>query len=403
MTIAASDHHIDDALARRNAVILAIAQAVAGAMPTIVVALGGLVGHYLLGEDKSLATLPVSTQVLGTATAIYPAAFLMKYVGRKKGFISGAIFGIFGALVAWYSVMQASFAGFCLGTFMTGCAQAFVTQYRFAAADTASDRFRPKAISWVMAGGVLAGVIGPQVSILTKDLFEPILFAGAYLGQAGLASLVVVILLFLKVPDQVEEQTRQGGRPVLEIISQFRFITAVTCASLSYAMMAFVMTATPLAMIACNHSQEDATLGIQWHVLGMYAPSFFTGNLIQRFGKETIVTIGLLLLAACSIVALMGIDITHFWLALVLLGVGWNFGFIGATAIVTDCYRPEERAKIQATNDFIVFGLVSLASFSSGNVLNAYGWETLNMMMFPPVILCLVLLILQRAKAKDET
>ena len=389
---------IDDRMAKRNAVILAVAQSFAGAMPTIVVALGGLVGHYLLGPDKSLATLPVSTYVLGTACAIYPAAFLMKLVGRKKGFIAGACLGTFGAVMSWLSIMQDMFWAFCLSTYLVGAGNAFVAQYRFAAADTASDAFRPKVISWVLVGGVLAAIIGPQTSILTKDLFEPVLFAGAYLGQAALGTIAIAILLFLEVPDQTHQVQAGGGRPLLEIITRFRFIVAVACAAFTYALMSFVMTATPLAMVACSHSQEDATLAIQWHVLGMYGPSFVTGHLIQKYGKEAIVLVGLALLTACSAIAIMGVDVAHFWAALVLLGVGWNFGFIGATTMLTDCYRPEERAKVQATNDFLVFGTVTIASFSSGNILNAFGWEKLNMVMFPVVALCVILVLAQKVK-----
>lgn len=386
---------IDDRLARRNSFILAGAQSFAGSIPAIVVAMGGLTGHYLLGADKSLATLPVSTFVAGTAIGIYPAAFLMKHFGRRNGFIIGALFSLFSGILSWYAIMQGNFALFSFSTSLTGFATAFTQQYRFAAADTASDAFRPKAISWVMTGGVLAAIIGPQTIIYTKDLFDPILFAGAFLAQSALAIFAILILMGLKFPPKQTKEQKQGGRPLLEIITQFRFIVAATCAAFSYALMSFVMTASPLAMVACNHSQEDAALAIQWHVLGMYLPSFFTGNLIQKFGKEKVVAAGLFLLASCSVVALMGIELSHFWIALVLLGVGWNFGFIGATAMVTDCYQPTERAKVQATNDFLVFGVVTIASFSSGSVLNAWGWEKLNLIMFPVVALCLALLALQ--------
>lgn len=386
---------IDDRLARRNSFILAGAQSFAGAIPAIVVAMGGLTGHYLLGSDKSLATLPVSTFVAGTALGIYPAAFLMNQLGRRLGFIIGALIALVAGIVSWHAIMQEQFGLFSFSTALTGFATAFTQQYRFAAADTASDSFRPKAISWVMTGGVLAAIIGPQTIIYTKDLFDPILFAGAFLAQSALAVFAIFILLGLKFPPKQKTEQRQGGRPLLEIITQFRFIVAATCAAFSYALMSFVMTASPLAMVACNHSQEDAALAIQWHVLGMYVPSFFTGNLIQKYGKEKVVAIGLLLLASCSVVALMGVELSHFWIALVLLGVGWNFGFIGATAMVTDCYRPNERAKVQATNDFLVFGVVTVASFSSGSVLNAFGWEKLNLIMFPVVAMCLGLLALQ--------
>ena len=394
-------HTIDDTLARRNAFVLAAAQSFAGAIPTVVIAMGGLAGYYLLGTDKSLATLPVSTYVLGTAAAIYPSAYLMKLIGRKRGFLVGGLLGTVSGLVSWFAIMQGLFWLLIFGTFLSGAAQAFTAQYRFAAADTASEAFRPKAISWVLVGGIAAGILGPQTSIWLKDLFDPILFAGAFIGQALLGAASMIVLLFLQVPERDSQDTQTGGRALLTIMSQFRFILAVGCAAISYALMSFVMTATPLAMIACNHSQENATLAIQWHVLGMFVPSFFTGNLIQRFGREAIVTAGLLMLAGCSVVALMGIEVAHFWTALILLGVGWNFAFIGATTMLTDCYRPEERAKTQATNDFIVFGTVAIASFSSGGILNAYGWEMLNYIMFPAVGLCLALLAIQQFKGKS--
>ncbi|MCV6547425.1 MAG: MFS transporter [Cohaesibacter sp.] len=386
---------IDDRLARRNSFILAGAQAVSGAIPAMVITMGGLTGHYLLGSDKSLATLPVSTFVAGTALGIYPAAFLMKYFGRRLGFILGSLIAVISGILSWYAIMQDHFALFSFATGMTGFSSAFTQQYRFAAADTASDAFRPKAISWVMTGGVLAAIIGPQTIIYTKDMFEPVLFAGGFLAQSALAVVAILILMGLKFPPKQTKEQDQGGRALLEIITQFRFIVAASCAAFSYALMSFVMTASPLAMVACNHSQEDAALAIQWHVLGMFFPSFFTGTLIQKFGKERVVAFGLFLLAACSVVALMGVELTHFWIALILLGVGWNFGFIGATAMVTDCYKPNERAKVQATNDFLVFGIVTIASFSSGSVLNAYGWEKLNLIVFPIVVLCLLLLLLQ--------
>lgn len=390
---------IDDNMARRNVVVLAAAQALAGAGAPICISLGGIVGHYLLGSDKSLATLPVTAFVVGTAFATLPAGFLAKRFGRRLGLMSGSLIGVVGGFVAAYAIFLGQFWLFCLGVLFAGSTSAFVQQYRFAAADTASEKFRPKAISWVMAGGILAGVIGPQTAALTKDLFAPILFAGAFIGLSALAALSWLVLSLLRFPPAVkQEATTAGGRPLLEIMSQGRFIVAVLCAVSSYAIMSFVMTAAPLAMIACGHSTSEAVLGIQWHVLAMFGPSFFTGSLIQRFGKEKIVALGLLLLASCAALALTGLELATFWGALVLLGVGWNFGFIGATAMLTDTYRPEEKNRVQAVNDFIVFGFVAVASLSSGGILNAFGWETINMMVFPIVGVTLLLLFFTRQK-----
>lgn len=389
----------DDNLARRNVVVLAAAQAFAGAGAPICISLGGIVGHYLLGADKSLATLPVTAFVLGTAFATLPAGFLAKRFGRRLGLMSGSLIGVVGGLVAAYAIFLGQFWLFCLGILFAGSTSAFVQQYRFAAADTASVNFRPKAISWVMAGGILAGVIGPQTAAHTTDLFAPILFAGAYVGLSALAALSWFVLSFLKFPTVVKEEVKtSGGRPLLEIMSQGRFIVAVLCAVSSYAIMSFVMTAAPLAMIACGHSTSEAVLGIQWHVLAMFGPSFFTGSLIQRYGKEKIVALGLILLASCAALALTGLELATFWGALVLLGVGWNFGFIGATAMLTDTYRPEEKNRVQSVNDFIVFGFVAAASLSSGGILNAFGWETINIMVFPVVGVTLLLLFFTRQK-----
>lgn len=393
-TITANDvNPADDRLAKRNALVLAAAQSLGGAQAAIVVALGGLVGHSMLGENKEFATLPVTAFVLGTAFGTLPAGFLSRHFGRRIAFMGGAFGGTLAGLIAAFAIYRQLFPLFLMATFIAGFVGALVQQYRFAAADTASDGFRPKAISWVMAGGVLAGIIGPQAVIHTVDLLEPILFAGSFLALSCLNALAFVILSLIKIPRPDRAAHGSRGRPILQIISQQRFIVAAACGIGSYALMSFVMTATPLAMVACGLTRTDATLAIQWHVLAMYGPSFFTGSLISRFGKERVVAFGLLLLVGCGIVALAGVEVEHFWIALILLGLGWNFGFIGSTAMVTDTYRPEERNRVQATNDFLVFGFVAMASFSSGTVLHLFGWETINWILFPVVGLCLALLV----------
>ncbi|NVK32829.1 MAG: MFS transporter, partial [Rhodobacteraceae bacterium] len=320
---------INDSLAKRNAVILAMTQALGSAAASIVISTGSLVGYALLGNNKSFSTLPITAMVLGTAIAMLPAGMIMGRFGRRTGFAGAALVGVCAGLIAAYAIYIASFPLFVLACGLTGTAGAFTQQYRFAAADTASEEFKPKAISWVMAGGVLAGVVGPQTVIWTKDLFLPVLFIGTYLALAGLALVCFCFLLFLRIPrpQKPVDKKAAGGRPMSVIMRQPRFVVAVTCAVTSYALMSLVMTAAPLAMVGCGLTQTDATLGIQWHVLAMFAPSFFTGNLIARFGKEKIVATGLALLAACSVVALMGLDLANFWTALILLGLGWNFGF----------------------------------------------------------------------------
>ncbi|MBO0345993.1 MFS transporter [Roseibium sp. CAU 1637] len=391
-TNTSSPSDYDDSLAKRNALLLAFAQSLGGATASIVIATGPLVGTMMLAGSRSLATLPVSAMVLGTAIGTLPAGMISRRFGRRLGFMGAALLSIFGGLLAAAAIFQGSFWLFTLACCFSGFSAAFVQQYRFAAADTASEGFRPKAISWVMAGGVLAGVVGPQTVIATKDIFSPMLFAGTYVAQAGLGMIALGLVAFLRIPRPAAVKAGASGRPMRQIMAQPRFIVSVACGVTSYALMSLVMTATPLAMIGCGLTETDAALGIQWHVLAMFGPSFFTGSLIARFGKERIVATGLALLAACSTVALSGIDLAHFWGALVLLGLGWNFGFIGATAMLADTCRPEERNMVQATNDFLVFGFVASASFASGQLLETFGWATVNWIVFPFVLTSLALL-----------
>jgi MFS family permease len=387
-----------DVLARRNALVLACAQALGGASPAIVVSLGGLVGQTL-AENKELATLPVSLINLGLASGTIPAAMMMRRLGRRNAYVLAGLIGVIAGSLAAAGIATASFALFCLGTFIGGFWGSYTQSYRFAATDTASEAFKPKAISWVMVGGLAAGIIGPQTVIWTRDLIGSAPFAGAFLGQAILALLTIAVVSFLRAAP-VTSAPKAGGRPLGEIVRQPRFIVAVVAGLVSYGLMSFIMTAAPLAMIGCGHSVGEAALGIQWHILGMFGPSFFTGNLIARFGKGRVTAVGLVLIGLAAVIGLSGISVAHFWATLILLGIGWNFGFIGATALVTECYRPEERTKVQAANDFLVFGSVAIASFSSGKLLNAGGWDNVNWLVFPPVLIALALLAWRpRAKA----
>jgi MFS family permease len=382
-----------DALARRNALVLACAQGLGGASPAIVISLGGIVGAGLVA-DKTFATVPVSLMQLGIAAGVIPAAMLMRRYGRRSGYLVGAATGVVASSIAAAGAGMRVFWLFCLGTFLCGVYGAFVQSYRFAAADTASEAFKARAISWVMIGGLAAAVIGPQSVYWTRDLTPDAPFAASFLAQGALAFLAIGVVLLLRAPP-VAAVKSGGGRPLPEIMRQPKFIASVTAALVAYGLMSFVMTAAPLAMVGCGHSVGDAALGIQWHVLAMFGPSFFTGKLIARYGKETITAIGLVLTALAAIVGLSGLSVGHFWIALVLLGLGWNFGFIGATALVTDCYRPEERVKVQAANDFLVFGSVAIASFSAGGLLNAGGWDSVNWLVFPPVGVALALVAWQ--------
>jgi len=381
-----------DRESRRNAFLYAAAQAINGSVPPICFSVGALTGYYLLGPDKSLATLPVTGYTVGVALGAIPAAMLMRRVGRRLGFAIGSIIAIAGGLLAMLAIIYGSFVGFIVTMTIAGLAGAFVQQYRFAAADSGSPELRTKAISWVLAGGIVAAVVGPQTVIHTHDLFDPIPFAGSFLAMSGLAALGLVILLFLggeaRLPPKAEA-TVATGRSLAEIARQPRFIGALLCGMGSYALMSLMMTSAPLAMVACGLGESNAALGIQWHVLAMFGPSFITGNLIARFGKLRIIALGMILLAAAAAVALAGIDLYNFWVAMVLLGVGWNFGFIGATTLLTETYRPEERSRVQGINDFAVFGAVSVASLSSGQLLAHVGWDWMNWGFFPIVIFCL--------------
>jgi len=372
----------DDRLARRNAAVLAACQALAGGNNTVILATGGIVGG-MLAPDGSLATLPISIYVVGLWFGTLPVGVLARRFGRRAALEAGTLCGILTGLFGYAAVTAGSFVVFCAATFFSGLYAAAHVSYRFAATDTASDAFRPRAISWVMIGGIAAGVIGPQVVIATKDLWPPYLFAATFLAQAALAALAGLALMLLRIPRPPRRPPEGERRPLGEIARQPRFIVAVACGVASYAMMNMVMTAAPLAMVMCNHTVGEATLGLQWHVLGMYVPSFVTGGLIQRFGADRIVGAGLALLVASAAVSHSGLSVAHFWTGLVLLGVGWNFGFIGATTMVTQCHRPNERTRVQSFNDFLVFGSMAVGSFSSGGLLHGYGWGAVNDVVFP--------------------
>src|SRR5262245_22687924 len=311
---------IDDGLARRNALVLAATQALSGANNTVIVATGGIVGT-VLAPDPGLATLPISVLVLGMWLGTLPLGALCKAIGRRSALQVGSVFGVLCGLIACVAVLRGSFALFILGAFCAGLYAAAHQSYRLAAADTASERFRPKAIAWVLAGGVFAGIIGPQLVIATKDVWPP-LFAATFIAQAAVAALAAAVLSLVKIPRPAVRPDIDGGRPLVEIARTPRFIVAVAVGVASFAMMNLVMTSAPVAMVGCGHSVTQATLGIQWHVLGMYAPSFFTGALILRFGLERVMFAGLALIAISAVIGLSGITVAHFWSGLVLLGIG---------------------------------------------------------------------------------
>jgi MFS family permease len=393
MTAVADGHLVpDDRLARRNAVVLAVAQMLGGANTVVLFATASIVGN-VLAPDKTLATLPASIYVVGLWMGTLPMGWLARHFGRRTAFQFGTACGVLTGLFCCIGILAGSFLLFNIGAFFTGFYAAATQAYRFAAADTASERFRPKAISWVLVGGVGGAILGPQLVIATENMWQPHLFAATYLGQSVIAVIAGGVLMLLNIPRSATGTAGRTGRPLREIARQPRFIVAVACGVASFSVMNIVMTAAPLAMIMCNHTTRDSTLGLQWHVLGMFVPSFFTGSLIARFGVEKVIAAGLLLLLASAAVSIGGITVAHFWVGLILLGVGWNFGFVGATAMVTQCHRPEERTSAQSFNDFLVFGTMVIGSLASGGVLATYGWSMVNQMVFPVIAVALGMLV----------
>lgn len=381
-----------DVRVRGNVVRLAAAQALTGANSAVIFATGSIVGAAL-APDMSLATVPLSMYVVGLAAGTLPTGAISRRFGRRWAFVIGTGLGTLTGLIGSFAILHASFALFCLATFLGGLYGSVAQSYRFAAADGASAAYRPKAVSWVMAGGVFAGVLGPQLVQWTMDIWSPYLFAFSFLVQAAVALIAMGIVAGVDMPKPAPADLH-GGRPLLTIVTQPRFIAAALCGVISYPMMNLVMTSAPLAMKLCGLSLSDSNFGIQWHIVAMYGPSFFTGALIARFGAPRIVAAGLLLEAGAAGIGLSGITAMHFWATLIVLGVGWNFSFIGASALVLETHRPQERNKVQAFNDFLVFGMMAIGSFSSGQLLANYGWSAVNMVVFPPVALGLVALSL---------
>ena len=368
----------------KNVALLATCQALLFTNNSTLIALNGLAG-YALAPQKSLATAPVTGWVIGAAVTTYFASLLMKRIGRRAGFTLGAGVGIVGALICAAALATASFWLFCFGAMVFGVYNAFGQYYRFAAADVAAPDFKAKAISYVVAGGLVGGIVGPTLSRFTVDLL-PTTYLAAYLTLIGFLVIAIVVLRFLDIPPPTAAEAKEGGRPLAEIAAQPAFVVAVLCGAFSYGVMNLLMTATPLAMGVCGHPYAAAATVISSHVVGMFAPSFVTGDLIKRFGALNVMIAGVVVNLVCIGVALAGVEIAHFWWALVLLGVGWNFVFIGATALLTGTYRPAEKAKAQGANDLFILLTMATSSFSSGMILERNGWQTLNYAAIPFVL-----------------
>jgi MFS family permease len=390
----------DDRLARRNAMILLVAQACYGIAISLVITLGGVVGHAL-AEDKSLSTLPITTMMIGTTIAVIPASLFMQRFGRRTGFLIGTAAGIIGGVLAFKAIMDGSFWLFCLATHCLGYYQATAGYYRFAAADTASLAFRPKAISYALGGGLVGALLTPEVVRFTNDVYP--LSAACFLAASGAAFIGFLALTQIRIPIPPRSELGiRAGRPLFEIMRQPRFMAALCAGAVSYGMMNLVMTSTPLAMVACGFTNLDAAGAIRWHVVAMYLPSFFAGHLIARYGREQIALIGLAILVLCGVIALTGVSLIQFTLAMVALGAGWNLSYVAATAIVADSHTPEERGKVQAANELSIFSFVATCSFLSGLLLNHVGWEGINIALFPTVgLAALLVVILPRLKKAD--
>lgn len=375
------------ASAKRNVLVLAICQALFNSTLTIQIGLGSLVGE-MLAPDKALSTLPITMTMVGTALATIPASHVMRRLGRRGGFMLGTVIGLAGALLACLGIVYASFAIYCVAAALFGAYSAASQYYRFAAADVADEAFRPRAISYVITGGVVAGFAGPEIAKHTSTLIEPYMFLGAFVAGAALCVVALAVQMLIDIPRPSAQELRGPARPLGQIIRQPVFIVAVLSGVIGYGVMNFLMTATPLAMIHCTppFTTNEALTVVQWHVVAMFAPGLFTGALIVRFGVLQVILAGVVLNIACVAVAYSGLEFHNFSIALVLLGLGWNFMYVGGTSLLTYTYTPAEKAKAQAANDFTVFGVVAVASVSSGALLFLSGWMTVVLVALPIIL-----------------
>ena len=370
---------------RKNVALLAACQALLLTNNAILIATNGLAG-FLLAPNPTFATLPVTCYILGAAMTTVPASFLMRRWGRRAGFRVGAMFGILGALICACGAYFHAFPLLCGGALVLGVYNATGQYYRFAAADVVSPEFKSKAISLVLAGGIVGGMLGPESSKYTTELLAQE-FTGSYISLAAFCVLAMVLFAFIEIPPLTAQEQASSVRPLHEIARQPAFIIAVLSATIGYGIMNLLMTATPLAMRECHFPFSDAAFVIQWHVVGMFAPSFFTGTLIKRYGVVKVMLAGVVLNLGCVGFALSGVDLMHFWLALVLVGIGWNFMFIGGTTLLTECHTPAERAKAQGANDMAIFITMAVSSLSSGVLFTLKGWDLMNLLAAPILLM----------------
>ena len=388
-------------MVRAGRVVFALAgtQALFQTASVLIMTIGGLAGQ-LLAPEPSLATLPIATVALGTAIATIPASILMARVGRRPGFIVGTMFGAAGGAAAAAGIVAASFPLLCLGTLLVGLYQGFAQFYRFAAAEAVPAQYRSRALSMVLAGGIFAAFAGPHLGAVTRDLLFGSAYAGSFAAVVALSLVAAAILAATPLPPPpAADLIAEPARPLGEIARQPRFLAAIVGAAVGYAVMVLVMTATPLSMLAHDHSVPDAAFVIQWHVLGMFAPSFFTGWLVSRFGVVTMMLAGVALLLGEVAIVASGSDMLRFASALVLLGIGWNFLYVGGSAMLLETYRPSERGKVQALNDFVIVGATAAAAFSAGALVEAFGWYGLNLAVAPFLVVAGAVIAVAGARA----
>tara|TARA_R110002110_G_scaffold49354_3_gene146530 strand:- start:205 stop:1410 length:1206 start_codon:yes stop_codon:yes gene_type:complete len=376
-----------------NIGLLTLCQALANSANVILVTTSALVG-YMLSPDKSLATLPMAFQLASTAASTVPASLIMKAIGRRTGFLIGALCGMSGGLLGAWAIMEHHFILFIAATSLMGIANGFAMYYRFAAADMAPASAKAKAISWVVAGGIIAAIIGPEIAKRTHSLFTDAEFAGTYLTLGCLPVLSILILMVARITEPVENKAAGGGRLFGELFRQPAFPVALFGGMVGYGVMSFIMTATPLAMQERGYDFSNTAFVIQWHVLGMFGPSLFTGHIIRRVGVLPIMMGGAALEIICVAVNIGGTEVWQFWTALFCLGLGWNFLYVGSSTLLTECYRPEERARVQALNEFLTFGTVAISSFSAGAVNHLFGWNVINLATLPLLALITIVIIL---------
>lgn len=386
-----------------NLSLLTLCWALVSTCNLLIVSVAVLGGHAI-AENKALAALPIALQWMGTAAMAGPASFFMQRLGRKAGFWVSAATVSSGAALSVWALYEAKFGLFCAGGALIGIGNGFSWYYRFAAAEMVPDDFRSRAISLLLAGGIVAALIGPSLADVSKDFLSPVSYAGTYAAIITLYVVVVTVLFFVRIPKPPAEALR-GGRPLSVIARQPAFVVAVIAAVVAYSVMGLLMSVTPLAMVLHKHDFDQATLVIQWHVLGMYVPSFFTGHLVKRFGPVNIMLVGTLFMFGCLGIGLSGVTVVHFWIALAVLGLGWNFLFVGATTLLTETYTIAERAKTQAVNEVSIFTTVGVSTFFSGTLLHEFGWSAVNYLAVPAlgVVLVAILLFKWRGSTRRKT